>query len=177
MTAQQDLPVGPVAPDITAIEPTSDTIHGRFTSLVRLLDPSCGPALYPILGGPENAWRWTYMLKAGATTPEEFQANLDSYMQTKCYMVMSGPESDAKPLGMLSYISIVPEMRRLEIGSVIFGEQLVRTKIATEAFYVMIKHAIETLGYQRVEWKCNHLNKPSLAAAKRLGFSFEGIFR
>lgn len=177
MTAQRDLPVGPIAPDVTAIEPTSDTIHGRFTSLVRLLDPSYSHDLYPLLGGAENAWRWTYMLQAGTTTPEEFQAILEDYMQNKCYMVMSGPQSDAKPLGMLSYISIVPQMRRLEIGSVIFGEPLVRTKIATEAFYIMIKHAIETLGYQRVEWKCNHLNKPSLAAAKRLGFSFEGIFR
>lgn len=180
MTAERDLPVGAVAADITAIEPTLDTIPGRFTSLVRLVDPKYGPSLYPVLGGAENAWRWTYMFKAGATTPEEFQVNLEQfYMQNKCYMVMSGPESDkdARPLGLLSYMSIVPAMRRVEIGSVIFGEELVRTKMATEAFYIMIKHAIETLGYHRVEWKCNNLNKPSIAAATRLGFSFEGVFR
>ncbi|MGL4406089.1 MAG: GNAT family N-acetyltransferase, partial [Notoacmeibacter sp.] len=32
-------------------------------------------------------------------------------------------------------------------------------------------------GYRRYEWKLNNLNQPSHAAAKRFGFSFEGIFR
>jgi hypothetical protein len=33
------------------------------------------------------------------------------------------------------------------------------------------------LGYRRYEWKCDALNAPSRAAAQRLGFVFEGIFR
>ena len=33
------------------------------------------------------------------------------------------------------------------------------------------------LGYRRYEWKCDALNAPSRAAAERLGFTFEGIFR
>jgi len=33
------------------------------------------------------------------------------------------------------------------------------------------------LGYRRYEWKCDALNAPSRAAAQRLGFTFEGIFR
>jgi hypothetical protein len=33
------------------------------------------------------------------------------------------------------------------------------------------------LGYRRYEWKCDALNAPSRAAAIRLGFFFEGIFR
>ena len=33
------------------------------------------------------------------------------------------------------------------------------------------------LGYRRYEWKCDALNAPSRAAAVRLGFAFEGIFR
>ena len=35
----------------------------------------------------------------------------------------------------------------------------------------------DELGYRRYEWKCNALNEPSCAAARRLGFGFEGIFR
>jgi len=35
----------------------------------------------------------------------------------------------------------------------------------------------DELGYRRYEWKCDSLNAPSCLAAKRYGFSFEGIFR
>jgi L-amino acid N-acyltransferase YncA len=41
----------------------------------------------------------------------------------------------------------------------------------------MMKLVFEDLGYRRYEWKCDALNAPSCAAAKRLGFEFEGIFR
>ena len=47
---------------------------------------------------------------------------------------------------------------------------------ATEAMYLMMQRAF-ALGYRRYEWKCDALNAPSRAAAVRLGFSFEGIFR
>jgi hypothetical protein len=43
--------------------------------------------------------------------------------------------------------------------------------------YLMARHAFDTLGYRRYEWKCNALNAPSRRAARRLGFTFEGIFR
>ena len=49
--------------------------------------------------------------------------------------------------------------------------------ISTEAMYSMMKLVFEDLGYRRYEWKCDALNTPSCAAAKRLGFKFEGIFR
>ncbi len=42
--------------------------------------------------------------------------------------------------------------------------------------YLMMRRAFE-LGYRRYEWKCDALNAASRAAAQRLGFSFEGIFR
>ena len=40
----------------------------------------------------------------------------------------------------------------------------------------MARHVFE-LGYRRYEWKCDALNAPSRAAATRLGFAFEGVFR
>jgi RimJ/RimL family protein N-acetyltransferase len=41
---------------------------------------------------------------------------------------------------------------------------------------LMMRRAFE-LGYRRYEWKCDALNAPSRAAALRLGFTFEGVFR
>jgi hypothetical protein len=41
----------------------------------------------------------------------------------------------------------------------------------------MLSEAFDVLKFRRVEWKCDALNARSRAAALRLGFSFEGIFR
>jgi RimJ/RimL family protein N-acetyltransferase len=49
--------------------------------------------------------------------------------------------------------------------------------MATEAMFLMLRHAFDDLGYRRVEWKCDALNAASRQAALRLGFTFEGIFR
>ena len=43
--------------------------------------------------------------------------------------------------------------------------------------YLMMRRVFDELGYRRYEWKCDALNAPSRAAAERLGFRFEGIFR
>jgi RimJ/RimL family protein N-acetyltransferase len=48
---------------------------------------------------------------------------------------------------------------------------------ATEAQYLLAQHAIEHMGYRRYEWKCDSQNKPSIAAALRFGFEYEGCFR
>ncbi len=43
--------------------------------------------------------------------------------------------------------------------------------------YLMMRRVFDELGYRRYEWKCNSLNEPSRAAALRLGFQYEGLFR
>ena len=58
-----------------------------------------------------------------------------------------------------------------------YSPQLQRTYGATEAMYLMAKHAFEDLGYRRYEWRCDTHNKLSRKAALRLGFEFEGIFK
>ncbi len=41
---------------------------------------------------------------------------------------------------------------------------------------LLLRYAMDDLGYRRMEWKCNAANEPSRSAAARLGFRFEGIF-
>ncbi len=72
---------------------------------------------------------------------------------------------------------ITPEHGVIEIGSILWGPRIARTRIATEALYLFARHAFDELGYRRFEWKCNAANEPSRRAAQRFGFSFEGIFR
>jgi RimJ/RimL family protein N-acetyltransferase len=43
--------------------------------------------------------------------------------------------------------------------------------------FLMMRRVFDELGYRRYEWKCDSLNLPSRAAAVRLGFQYEGLFR
>ena len=65
----------------------------------------------------------------------------------------------------------------IEIGHIWFGRTLQRTRAATEAIYLLARHAFDGLGYRRLEWKCNAANDASRRAAERFGFTFEGVFR
>jgi RimJ/RimL family protein N-acetyltransferase len=86
-------------------------------------------------------------------------------------------EAEGAPQGVTSYLRITPEHGVIEIGHIWFGSPLQRTRAATEAIYLMARHAFDDLGYRRLEWKCNALNEPSRRAAERFGFTFEGVFR
>lgn len=65
----------------------------------------------------------------------------------------------------------------VEIGSILWGPKIARSRVATEALFLAAQYVFDTLGYRRFEWKCNDLNTPSKRAAERFGFSFEGLFR
>ena len=78
---------------------------------------------------------------------------------------------------MAAFMNVVPEHRRLEIGHIWYAPSAQRTEANTEAAYLMIREAFDELGNRRVEWKCDALNERSRAAALRLGFTFEGVFR
>jgi RimJ/RimL family protein N-acetyltransferase len=82
-----------------------------------------------------------------------------------------------KAVGMSSYLRIEPGVGVIEVGHIHFSPLMQRTPIATETMYLMMCRVFDELRYRRYEWKCDALNAPSCAAAKRLGFTFEGIFR
>ena len=65
----------------------------------------------------------------------------------------------------------------IEIGHIWMSPGLQKTREATEAIYLMMRHGFDELGVRRLEWKCDLLNAPSRKAAERFGFTFEGIFR
>ena len=82
-----------------------------------------------------------------------------------------------RALGMASFLRIEQGHGVIEVGHIWYSPALQRTRLATDAMYVMARHVFDDLGYRRYEWKCNALNEPSRRAAVRLGFTFEGVFR
>ncbi|MCY3822389.1 MAG: GNAT family protein [Nitrospinae bacterium] len=78
--------------------------------------------------------------------------------------------------GMGSFMEIRPAVGVAEIGHIWFGRAWQRDVRATEVLSLKMKHVLETLGYRRLEWKCDAMNTASRSAALRLGFRYEGIF-
>jgi RimJ/RimL family protein N-acetyltransferase len=81
-----------------------------------------------------------------------------------------------EPAGMASFMDIQPKTGVIEIGGIWFSPALQRTRAATEALFLMLTHALDDLGYRRMQWRCNAQNAKSRVAARRLGFRFEGIW-
>ena len=83
----------------------------------------------------------------------------------------------ARRIGSISIMRITPAHGVAELGFIWYEPAAQRTKANTEANYLLLRHCFAELGYRRMEWKCNSENARSRAAALRLGYSFEGIFR
>lgn len=77
--------------------------------------------------------------------------------------------------GQATFMDIDPPNGAIEIGHIWFGPELQRSRGATEALFMMLRHAMDDLAYRRMQWRCNAMNAKSRAAARRLGFRFEGI--
>jgi RimJ/RimL family protein N-acetyltransferase len=80
-------------------------------------------------------------------------------------------------VGVASYLRIMPAIGTIEVGHIHYAPPLQGTRAATEAMYLMMRRALDELGYRRYEWKCDDLNAPSRRAATRLGFAYEGTHR
>jgi N-acetyltransferase len=85
--------------------------------------------------------------------------------------------ASGKVVGATRFMNIDVPNKRVEIGSTWIAKPWQRTAINTEAKYLMMSHAFETLGCNRVEWKTDMLNTQSRNAILRLGAKQEGIFR
>jgi RimJ/RimL family protein N-acetyltransferase len=86
-------------------------------------------------------------------------------------------KSSGRVVGGTRFLHIVPEHRRLEIGSTWISQPWRRTAINTEAKFLMLEHAFERLGCVRVEFMADALNEVSRKAILRLGAKEEGTFR
>jgi len=87
------------------------------------------------------------------------------------------PKTTGLASGWLSLMNIEPHNAAIELGSIWFAPRLQRTRAATEAMLLLLRHAAEDLGYRRLVWKCDNRNEASKTAALRLGFTPEGLLR
>jgi len=87
------------------------------------------------------------------------------------------PHATGTADGWLTLMEMHPAHAHIEIGNIWFSPRMQRSRAATEAMFLLMRHAMDDLGYRRLTWKCNALNMPARRAALRLGFTYEGTLR
>ena len=176
MTPTEPRPIGAPVDPHPAPRPERVTREGRFVRLEPLDAARHAPSLWRNVNGADEVWDYLFdgpfadeaalraSLAAKAASPDPmFWAVVD---------LVSG-----QAVGHATLMRIDPAHRAIEVGNILYTPALQRTPGATEAMALLAGLVFDTLGYRRYEWKCNALNAPSRAAALRLGFTFEGIFR
>jgi RimJ/RimL family protein N-acetyltransferase len=157
-----------------AARPARTELRGR-SILVRPLDGAGDAEALHAASGPST---WTYLPYG----PFEDAAALREHLlgverlEDPLFFTLARLPGEV-PQGVAAYLRIEPAHGVIEIGHIWFGTPLQRTAAATEAIFLLARHAFDGLGYRRLEWKCDALNAASRRAADRFGFTFEGVFR
>lgn len=169
-------PIGPQVADFAPpVVPGPTKIAGRYAQLERLNPDLHAGDLFAANAGQD--WVWDYMDYGPFATLADYTAwqQQAARQSDPCYYAIRDLNS-GKIGGLASFLRIAPADGVLEIGHIEIAPTLQRSHAATEAIIMMITWAFQA-GYRRVEWKCDALNAPSMAAARRYGFSYEGTFR
>ena len=159
-----------------APSPQRVTLEGRYVTLAPLNAAAHAADLWKQVRGAEHDSLWQYLFDGPYPDFASFEAAIARKSSTGDPLFFSILR-EGQAEGYASYMRIEPAHRVVEVGNILFTPALQRTAGATEAMYLMARHVFEDLRYRRYEWKCDALNEPSRRAAKRLGFTFEGIFR
>ena len=168
-------PVGLPVDCTPAKRPGLVTLEGRYGRLEKL-GAGHTSDLWHAFEGYDQVW--TYISTDGPfKTRDDFAAFLVMRAATSDPYAYAIVEPDGRAVGYFTLMEIRPDARVIEVGHVLYSPQLQRTRLGTEAQYLLARYAFETLGYRRYEWKCNALNAASRRAALRFGFTYEGTFR
>jgi RimJ/RimL family protein N-acetyltransferase len=157
--------------------PQRVALEGRYCRL-EPLDPARHAAtLFAASSGPGAEDRFRYLAEPA---PDEaaFAAWIDRAARSDDPLFHAVVDrASGRAEGRQSYLRMTPEHGVIEIGHVLWGPKVARTRVATEALSLYAAHAFDVLGYRRFEWKCDARNEPSRRAALRFGFTYEGTFR
>jgi RimJ/RimL family protein N-acetyltransferase len=156
--------------------PQRKVLEGRYCRLEPFSPEHCDPLFAVSMDAEAEArHRWLFeSVSDHAGFAAWFEAKRGQ--QDPLYFVVIDKASGAV-MGRQCFMRIDAANGVIEIGSILWGAGMARTRLATEALYLFARHAFEDLGYRRFEWKCNNENAPSKRAAARFGFTYEGLFR
>ncbi len=169
--------IGQPVTERTVRAPAPVILEGRYVDL-HPLDESQAEDLLASLGDDDQEFLLRYTADEPTRTVEEMRALIKAKRAIPAANYFACIDKEVgKPSGIASLMRADLPNRVVEIGNVLYSNRLRRSRAGTEVIYLMARHAIEDLGFRRLEWKCNDRNAGSRHAALRYGFTFEGVFR
>jgi len=151
-------------------------LEGNLIRLEPLTQDHLGPLCE--VGLDEELWKLTTTL---IRTPEDMKKYIDAALEElakgKALPFAIIEKASGKAVGSTRFGNIETNHRRLEIGWTWIARRWQRTFVNTEAKYLLLSHAFDTLGCIRVEFKTDSTNLRSRAAIARIGGKEEGVFR
>lgn len=174
-----ELPIGPrVANPQPAGVPERVVLQGRYARLEPLDPDTHRDDLFAASSPPDRAARFRYLPEPAPASLEEFDAWLASAAASADPLFFAVIDRSTNRVeGRQSLMRINPAHQSIEIGHIYWGPRIASTRVATDAMYLFVAYAMQTLGYRRLEWKCDALNARSRMAARRFGLTYEGTFR
>lgn len=156
------------------VEPVA--LEGRWVRLEPLA-PGHADDLAAV-SGDEEIWRY---MPAALMTGEQVQAWIaETLAQQAAGAVLPFAIVDraaGRAIGSTRYLNIMRRDRGIEIGWTWLARSAWRTPVNSECKYLLLRHAFETLGCIRVQFKTDRRNERSRRAIERLGAQFEGVLR
>jgi RimJ/RimL family protein N-acetyltransferase len=116
-------------------------------------------------------------------TPDQMAAWVREAMAARAartaipFVTILAGDSSETVVGTTRFLNIDARNRHMEIGATWIGLKWQRTRVNTEAKYLMLRHAFENLECLRIEFKTDSLNERSRTALLRIGATQEGVFR
>lgn len=166
----------PVGDEVTwsgAHSPHLGVLDGRWVRL-EPLTTAHAESVVEVLGADPSLW--TYQGEEPPASVAEAAEAIAASAEDRFGFAVVDPLTGAFR-GRVFWLRVQPAIGSLEVGGIIYAPSLQRTRAATEVQFLLLRHAFDELGYRRYEWKCDSLNAPSRAAARRLGFVEEGTWR
>jgi ribosomal-protein-alanine N-acetyltransferase len=86
-------------------------------------------------------------------------------------------KASGEPIGTTGFLDIRREHLGLEIGRTWIAKRFQGTRVNPESKYLLLRHAFEAVGAQRVQFKTDANNQQSQRAIEKLGAVREGVLR
>ena len=158
--------------------PERIALDGRYARLEPLDPARHGADLLASARQPGGDERFRYLFEEPPADAAAFQPGLEGAAASADPLFFAVIDKQTgRAEGRQALMRIDPAHGVVEVGHILWGPAIARSRVATEALFLSAAHIFDALGYRRFEWKCNNLNEPSKRAAGRFGFTPEGVFR